>query len=383
MSRAVATAAALLAAAGLIAGCGTSLEEINRGGRVTGKTLNVYSLLPEAGKGSGRDIVDAEKLAIYEARGTVGPFAINFLSIDEGAPGGRDGAREAAVELRDAVADPQVIALIGPAGSDTARAAVPLFNAAGILELLPGAGYPGFTDPFKPGEPDRWQPSGRVTVARVVGEDTQQAEAIARAAAQATGRRSPRLLVEQEPGPVADALVEGLRGAGAQLVGDRKRADAFVYSGEDPDNAAAVAYDLAREHPRTPIVLPDALTRAGVAGRLGRAARRSAVLVSAAPVPGSTEPLRRFEAAFRERFGREPGPYAAIGYEAMRSVLAAIAAAGDRGGSRQRVIDAYFEAGERRGTVLGDYAISPRGQLSPARFTAFRMRDGRAEYLVR
>ena len=65
-------------------------------------------------------MVDAEKLALYEARGTAGPFAVNFLSIDEGAPGGRDGARESAVAMRDAVADPQVIAIIGPAGSDTA-----------------------------------------------------------------------------------------------------------------------------------------------------------------------------------------------------------------------------------------------------------------------
>ena len=115
MRRAVATAAVLLAAAALT-GCGTSLAEINRGGRVVGSTLNVYSLLPAAGRDASRDIVDAEKLALYEARGTVGPFAINFLSIDEGEPGGRDGAREAAVALRDAVADPQVIAMIGPAG---------------------------------------------------------------------------------------------------------------------------------------------------------------------------------------------------------------------------------------------------------------------------
>ena len=122
---------------------------------------------------------------------------------------------------------------------------------------------------------------------------------------------------------------------------------------------------------------PDILAAIEVTGR------RSAVLVSAAPVPGSTEPLRRFEAAFRERFGREPGPYAAIGYEAMRSVLEAISAAGDRGGSRQRVIDTYFGAGERRGTVLGDYTVGARGQLMPARFTAFRVRGGGAEYLLR
>ena len=202
-----------------------------------------------------------------------------------------------------------------------------------------------------------------------------------RAAERATGKRAPRIAVEQEPGPVADALVDALRAAGAELEEDPGRADAFAYAGEDPENAAGVADGLAREHPRAPVILPDALTRAGVAERLSPAARRRAVLVSSAPEPGSTPALRRFEAAFREQFGREPGPYAAVGYEAMRSVLAAIADAGPRAGSRQAVIDAYFAAAERRGTVLGDYALGPRGQIAPARFTAFRVRGGRAEYL--
>ena len=67
----------------------------------------------------------------------------------------------------------------------------------------------------------------------------------------------------------------------------------------------------------------------------------------------------------------------------MRSVLAAIVDAGDDAGGRQAVLDAYFAAAERRGTVLGDYALGPRGQVAPARFTAFRVRGGRAEYLSR
>jgi len=379
--RAVATAAALLAAAGAIGGCGQQLEEINRGGRISGTTLNIYSLLQQPGSGAGRDMVDAEKLALYEVRGTAGPFAINFLSIEEGPAGGRDGARQSAPAMREALADPQVIAVIGPEGSDTARATVPLLNAAGILEVAPGAGYPGFTDAIGPGEPDRWQPSGRVTLARITGDDADQGRAIVRAAAKATGRDAPRLLVEQEPGPAADALVDAMRDAGAELVEDAGRADAFVYAGDDPENAAAVADDLAREHRGTPIVLPDALTRAGIAERLGPAARRAAVFVSVAPKPGSSPELRRFEAAFEERFGRKPGPYGAIGYEAMRSVLAAIVAAGDGAGRRQSVIDAYFDTGRRRGTVLGDYTLGPRGRIAPARFEAFRVRGGRAEYL--
>jgi hypothetical protein len=65
----------------------------------------------------------------------------------------------------------------------------------------------------------------------------------------------------------------------------------------------------------------------------------------------------------------------------MRSLLAAIAAAGERAAYRQAVIDAYFAAAERRDTVLGSYVLGPRGRIAPARFTAFRVRGGRTEYL--
>ena len=193
MTRAVAVAAVLLGAAGA-AGCGSALEDVSRGGKVAGSTRSVYSLLQEPGRGAGRDMVDAEKLAIRERRGTAGPYTINFLSIDEGAPDGRDGAKESAAAMREAIADPQVTAVIGPTGSDTARSAVPLLNAAGILEVTPGAGYPGFTDALGPGEPERWQPSGRITLARLTGDDAAQARAIVRAARQATGERSPRMV---------------------------------------------------------------------------------------------------------------------------------------------------------------------------------------------
>jgi branched-chain amino acid transport system substrate-binding protein len=374
-------AVAVAVAAGL-GGCGAP-QDVSRGGRVTGDTLTVYSLLARPGQGSGRDIVDAEKLVLLEAGGAAGAYAINFISLDEGRPGEDPLSGEAAVTLRDMVADPQVSAVIGPAGSGTATAAVPLLNAAGILAVTPGAGYAGFTEAVRPGEPERWQPSGRRTLARLAGDDTEQAAALLAAARAATGERDPRVLVEREPGPVADALVAALRAAGANLVEDPGRADAAVYAGEDPESAAGVADGLAREAPGVAIVLPDALTRAGVAGRLGAAARRRAVLVSSAPEPGSTPALRRFEQAFRARIGRAPGPYAAVGYEAMRSVLDAIARAGDRAGSRQAVIDAYFDPAVRRGTVLGTYRITAGGLREPAPFTAFRPREGGPpEYLA-
>jgi branched-chain amino acid transport system substrate-binding protein len=376
LQRLAATAVALAAAA-VLAGCGSVDRIIENGGAVGGTTLTVYSLLPQPGLGASKDMVDGQKLALFETGGTAGGFAINFIAIDEGPAGGEDGAVEGAQALRDALADPQVTTLIGPVGSDTAMAAVPLFNAAGVLEVLPGAGYPGFTDPVGPGEPERWLPSGRRTLARLTGDDVAQAPALLAAA----GGRGARVLIEQEPGPVADAQVAALRDAGARIVEDIADADAVIYAGEDPVNAAGVADGIASEAPGARIVLPDAVTRAGVAGELGAAARRRAVFVSSAPEPGSTPELRDFEDRFRERYGRAPGPYAAVGYESMRSVLDAIARAGRDAGRRQAVVDAYLDPAPRRDTLLGTYRIAADGRATPARFTAFRLvRGGRAEY---
>jgi branched-chain amino acid transport system substrate-binding protein len=123
-------------------------------------------------------------------------------------------------------------------------------------------------------------------------------------------------------------------------------------------------------------VLPEALTRAGIADQLSAAARANAVLVSAAPEPGSTPALREFEGDFQARFGRAPGPYAAVGYEAMRTVLAAIDRAGAEAARRRLVIEAFFAAGQHTGTVLGDYRITPAGEREPGAFTAFRLGDG-------
>ncbi len=351
-----------------LAGCG-SLENVTRGGKVVGDTLTVYSLLPQPGQGNARDIVDAEKLLLFETGGTPGEFEVNFVSVDEGQPGGGKRSLQA---LRDVLADPQVTALIGPAGFDASTTTVPLFNAAGVLQVLPVSGYAGFTEAVRPGEPERWQPSGHRTLARLAGDDLAQAPALLAAAREATGREAPRIAIEQEPGAAADALVDALRDEDPRLVGDPARADAVIYAGDDPENAAGVADALATEAPRAVVVLPDALTFGGVADRLSPAARRRAVLVSSAPEPGSNAALREFEGRFREHYGRAPGPYAAVGYEALRGVFAAIESAGDRAGSRQAIIDAYFGEPTRPDAAIGPYAITPDGGREDAPFSAFR-----------
>jgi len=371
-----------LVAAALVAGCGN--EGITRGGNVLSNTLTVYSLLPQPATGAAADAVDGEKLALAQAGGRAGRFAINFASVDEGAAGQTGAVADAA---RSVIGDSQVIAVIDALDTAGTRTSAPLFNEAGILQVALGAGYPGLTRRGLPGEPERYQPAAQTTLMRMVGDDDQQAAAIVAAAADPrprpvlaapheapVGLSGKKIAIEQEPGEEADALARAVRRQaerlGARLVADPARADALVYAGTDVANAAGVADGWAREAPRALIVLPDALVRAGVVARLSPAARRRAVLVSSAPAASSARD-RAFQADFRRRLGRSPGPYAAVGYEAMRSVLEALGRAGNRANVRQAVIDAYLSAPQRQ-SLLGPLSVDRAGDRVAPTFTISR-----------
>jgi branched-chain amino acid transport system substrate-binding protein len=349
---------AVLAAVAVLAGCGSERGAITAGGRVIGDNLTIYTSVPDPARGVGRDMVDASKLAIAEADGNVGEFGINFVAIDEGSIGVPGPPRVAAAAAEQVIRDAQVIAVVGAVRSDTAMTSLPLFNAAGVLVVSPGAGYPGFTTPVAPGEPERWFPSGRATFARVIEDDIAQAQALLSAA-------RGRVAIEAEAGKVADEQVEALReAAGSRLVQDVRRADAVIYAGSDVRAAQGVAESLAPEAPGATLVFGDELTRAGLPARLARAARRRSVFVSAAPQPGSTTELRAFEAAFEDEFGRAPDPYAALAWRGTTGVLDALAAAGGRANLRRVVAERY----------LAD-------AVPESAFTAFRLRGGAREYL--
>ena len=81
----------------------------------------------------------------------------------------------------------------------------------------------------------------------------------------------------------------------------------------------------------------------------------------AAELDPSRLPDRRFIGLFQDRFDREPGPYAAYGYEAMAFALQAIGAANTNSDQfRSEVRDGVI-GGERRESVLGPYSITDEG----------------------
>jgi len=325
MRRSRAGAALALAAALLAGGCGAT-EGIQAGGTIIGETLTVFSLLPDAGEGRSRDLVDGQRLALREAGGRRGAYKITFVSIDEtqGATGEELPGKVASV-ARQAIADSQIVAAIGDLDARTAQITVPLLNSAGILHVSPGVTYPGFTRRVEPGEPGRWYPAGPRTFFPLAPDDAAQGRALA-------GALRGRVLVEQEESPSGRAFGAALRAALGpdRLARSAPQAAAAVYAGTDPESAKGVVEGLLRENPRIDVHLHTAL--AGT--ELDERPRVRAL--SAQPGPGG-EFARRFRAAF----GRDPGPAAQAGHAAMGAVLDAIGRAGAGAGRRAAVIDAF------------------------------------------
>ena len=288
------------------AACGNR-ESIRGGGATVGKTLTIYSSLPSPARGSARDIVEGEKLALAEAHGKAGEYTINFSSLDEAGDGARaaDAQRGRGGAHRDG--------RHADGGGDRhgrlrGRARLdPAAQRGGLPARLARRGLSGLHGPPRPG--------------RAASAGSRPAGGRSRASSATTARRrralvraagTRRVVVEAEGGEDAAALAAEVRraaaAAGVKVVTRAGRDSAVIYAGEDPLAAAEVAASVARETPGARVVLPDAVVRNGVEAALKGPAARRAVLVSSAPEPGSTPALREFEAAFERAYGRRPGP---------------------------------------------------------------------------
>jgi branched-chain amino acid transport system substrate-binding protein len=314
--------------AALLSGC-TSEAGITNGGKVVGETLSVYSLLPANGPraDAAREAVRGQKLALYEAGGTAGPYKVNFAPLDLSG-----GKAKMSNTVRDAIHDVSIIAAVTDLDSQTARVTVPLLNSAGILQVSPGNTYGGFVAPAGEADPDapsRYFPSGRRTFAPLLPTTDAQAVALARAA-------HGKVAVEAEAGEAGEALAAALQRQLGKTV-STEDADTVIYAGEDPENARGVVEGVLRENPRARVLLPDALADTD----LVRGKRVAAVTAAGPPDPDRDAD---FISGYKQQFGENPGPYALLGYQAMRGILDAVDAAGKNAGRRQTVIDRYFKS---------------------------------------
>jgi len=260
----------------------------SEGGDVDGP-VTVYVSLPLTGPRAphGMDAADGARLALDQAGGKAGTLEVEASFLDDAQGVAWDPVAVGA-NARSAAQDSSAVAYIGELDSEPTSASVPITNDAGIVQISPTAGAVDLTRPVEgvADSPDRYQPSGTPTFARIVPADD-----------------------------VVAAASEAWR---SELGG----AEVVIDFGEGrPGAEHAVAAELAPER------LPD----------------------------------RRFVELFHDRFDRDPGPFAAYGYEAMAFALQAIGAANTNSDQFRTEVRDGVIGGERRESELGPYSITDEG----------------------
>lgn len=358
---------ALAAVALAAGGCETPGSGIQAGEHVT-----VYVSMPLHGPAAadGHDVVRGAKLALATARGKVGELAVRAVYMDDTA--GRGGTArwspaQVAANARRAAEDSTAIAYVGDLDSGATRSSLPVTNEARMLQVSPTSAAVDLVQPFLgAGDqvPEDVQATGERTFGRVIPSDEVQAEAGAEWAKRLGARRVGTVSDGSTFGrTMVDAFRESV--VGATLT---HRDDDLLYYGGDLERMPA---SLFRGFSRT-VMASDALLRAPPGG-----VGRRLLLTSAAEDPSQLPPAgQRLVRAYRKRYGREPGPYAPYGYEAMAVVLDSIRRAGDRGDDRDSVVSAFFDTSDRR-SPLGTYSIDDVGNTTLDRLAGYRVRGGR------
>ena len=371
---------ATLTLAGTLAGCGSAAEG--------DPELTVYLSAPLSGPEShdGKDIADGARLALSDAGDSAAGAAVALQVLDD-ADGDGWQASLSGANARRATEDSSTIAYIGELDSGATRTSLPITNEAGMLQVSAGSGAEDLTRAAVGSTqvPRLVQPSGSRTFGRVIPSDREQGQA----AGEWMSRMGVKVVsVVGDDSPFGAALRAGIESAANPPA---------ISASIDPQATYLAREDLVGKQgvnliPGSSVdsifgsdalLDPEDLTGLRILAE-GCASRtdcpsepREVRLTSATLDPSQLPPAAAdFLAAFKATYHRQPGRYAAYGYEAMAAVLDSIERANNPLG-RKDVVDAFFATTDRD-SILGTYSIDDVGNTTLSELGAYGVRDGRA-----
>jgi len=403
--RALAGSLLMLSAAALSA-CGgssgaTSASSENASVTGGGKVVDVYSSLPMSGPSAPQTValLGGIRLALAQAGGRAGPFAVKYTSLDDSSDASGWDASQTAANARKAAADPRAVYYIGEFDDDASEVSMPILNEAGIPQVSPSNTYIGLTtdDPGSAsGEPRRFWPTGTRTYLRIVPSDAVQSDAVLEAMKQA-GCAKVAVVSDDEPyGTGMARLIElDKRLYGVNVVSDtgidqsaegvgsytervrRELPDCFLLAAVVSRSAVRLTQEVHAALPRARIFAPAGMCtsswtnprKGGVAAGIDPLIECTEVTRSLAAYPGG----QSFLAAYRARYGAaDPNPYEILGYEAMKLGLSTIASLGTNGDSKSAVLSALFHTTARH-SVLGTYGFDRDGDTTMRSYGLYKV----------
>jgi branched-chain amino acid transport system substrate-binding protein len=335
--------------------------------------VTVYVSLPLRGPSGadGQDAADGAELALAEAGGEAAGREVRAVVLDDTEGTGERASwtpQQAAANARQATEDSASIAYIGDFESGATRSSLPITNEARLLQVSPASAAVDLVAPFVGSDdvPDV-QPSGERTFGRVIPSDDRQAAA----AAHWAGRLgAARVATVSDGTQFGDGMVVAFEKALDSATVTRRDFDLLFFGGAPEREPASLTLSLGSER----FMVSDAELVPGAV----RAQPSGTLATSAALDPSQLPPAgQEFVGRFRSEYDRDPGRYAAYGYEAMAVVLDAIERAGDGDTDREAVIDAFLDTSDRD-SILGTYSIDEVGDTTLDRLTGFQVEGDRA-----
>ncbi len=384
-----------------VAACGSDSSGGGGGSKASGSTLTIYSSLPLQGdsRPQSEDVVRGEQLALEKVGGKAGKYKIKYTSLDDAtAATGKWEPGKVSENARKAVGDDNTIAYLGEFNSGASAISAPLLNEAGILQVSPSNTYVGLTrsEGAEKGEPQKYQPSGTKTFARVVPADHIQAAAQV-SYMKDNGVTKLYILNDKEVygKGIADQVEKIGKAQGIEVLGndgiDTKAAnfralaskiksagaDGFFFGGITQNKGVQVFKDVAAANPDIKMFGPDGVAESAFSEKLGSKVEKNVFITNPTLDPKEYPPAAQdFFKEFKTKYGKDPEPYAIYGYEAMSITLEAIKNAGDKGKDRQAVVDELFKIKGRQ-SVLGTYDIDENGDTTLSDYGGNRIQGGK------
>jgi branched-chain amino acid transport system substrate-binding protein len=379
-----------------LAGCGGC-------GSKSGNTLKLVSSMPRTGSARGQTdtIYNGIKMAIEEYRNEINGMKIEYLDWDDADASSQSWTAELeTTNAQKAIADPDVMAYIGPYNSGAAKVSMPLLNDAGLLQVSAAVTHTGLTkkDPGgDPNEPGVYRPTGRVTFARVCPADDTQGPLAADFAKDKLNVKKVFILDDKElyGQGVAGLFERRCKELGIEILGHDsintkqnefrslmattikpRNPDLVYFGGTTQSKGGQIAKDMRNEGVNCPLMVPDGCYEKAFIESAGEENLKNCyVTMGGIDASLLTGPGGEFVKKYKAKFGNDPEAYAVYGYEAAKVVLEAIKKVGKK--DREAILKETLGTKDFDKGALGKWSFDENGDITIQNMTISKVEGGK------
>jgi branched-chain amino acid transport system substrate-binding protein len=330
-------------------------------------------------------------------------YQIQMYFLDDVPPGGQ--AHDPAQGSKNAdsfIADPDVMAMIGPFNSNVARAMMPKLNQAGLASISPSNTATDLTlADYNPNLKDL-RPTGKITYFRVCTTDNVQGPVMADYAMTKLGKQKFYILDDTETygKGIANEFEKEVKAKGGTVLGHdgvpkgttdfssilskvaSTNPDALYYGGTQSNGIPLARKAMKAAGLNIPLMGGDGIVESGYTTAAGADAEGdygTVAAVNANLLPDAKAFVDAYKKAYAsDQWKGEPQAYSANGYEATNIIIAAMKAAGKK--DREAVRAAIAATKDYKG-VIGTTSFDANGDTTNRWISIYTVKGGAWTYI--